>query len=338
MTLGVEQQAGERARALRPLARSTLNRVGGKLGLHRVPKRRVDDRLVFGGIGLLLVDDLAAVDPVLQHQIEGAAGERLPAPAAARGARPLLAPDARRLELLLEQPDGAERRITPEDVPHRLGLGGNDDELAIAHRVAERRHAAHPHPLLLRCRDLVADALAGELALELGEGEEHVQREAPHRGRRVELLGHRDEGHALRVEDLDDLGEVGERARQAVDLVGDQEIDFARLDVGEELLQGRSVHRAAGVAAIVVMLRQHGPALVPLALDEGLAGLALGMQRVELLLQPLLGGFAGVDRATECPPGADRCRPTHHGSPQQRFDGRRVSSHGRSAGRTNGRR
>jgi hypothetical protein len=35
-----------------------------------------------------------------------------------------------------------------------------------------------------------------------------------------------------------------------------------------------------------------------LALDEGLAGLTLRMQRIERLLQPLLGGFAGVDGAT----------------------------------------
>src|SRR6516225_2606748 len=38
------------------------------------------------------------------------------------------------------------------------------------------------------------------------------------------------------------------------------------------------------------------PAFVPLARDEGLAGLALRLQRIELLFEPLLGGFAGVDR------------------------------------------
>ena len=36
---------------------------------------------------------------------------------------------------------------------------------------------------------------------------------------------------------------------------------------------------------------------MPLAPDVGLAGLALGMQGVEVLLQPFLGRFAGVDGA-----------------------------------------
>ncbi len=36
-----------------------------------------------------------------------------------------------------------------------------------------------------------------------------------------------------------------------------------------------------------------------LAPDERLAGFALGMERVEVLFQPLLGGFAGIDRTAE---------------------------------------
>ena len=35
-----------------------------------------------------------------------------------------------------------------------------------------------------------------------------------------------------------------------------------------------------------------------LALDEGLAGLALSLERVEALLQAFLGRFAGIDGAT----------------------------------------
>ena len=35
-----------------------------------------------------------------------------------------------------------------------------------------------------------------------------------------------------------------------------------------------------------------------LAADEGLAGLSLGMEGVEALLEPLLGGLAGIDGAS----------------------------------------
>ena len=59
------------------------------------------------------------------------------------------------------------------------------------------------------------------------------------------------------------------------------------------------LQRAAGEAAVVVGLADQHPALGALAGDVGLAGLALGVQGVELLLQPFLGGFPGVDRAAE---------------------------------------
>ena len=36
-----------------------------------------------------------------------------------------------------------------------------------------------------------------------------------------------------RIEDVDNLGEIGERAGQPVDLVDDNDLDLACLDVGE---------------------------------------------------------------------------------------------------------
>src|ERR1700730_9381264 len=102
---------------------------------------------------LVLVDDLAVIDPVLQHQVEGAARNRLAAPAPAGGAGPLLADDSLDLQLVPEATDWTQREIAPEDVPHRVRLAGNDDELMVANPISERRHAAHPHALLLRGGD-----------------------------------------------------------------------------------------------------------------------------------------------------------------------------------------
>jgi hypothetical protein len=48
--------------------------------------------------------------------------------------------------------------------------------LTTSFRSSERHIAAHPHALFLRRGDLVANALAGDLALELGEREQHVER------------------------------------------------------------------------------------------------------------------------------------------------------------------
>jgi hypothetical protein len=155
--------------------------------------------------------------------------------------------------------------------------------------VAEGHVAPHPHPPLLGSSDLVADALAGHLALELGKGQENIQGQPPHRGRRVELLGHRDERDLVLIEDLDQPGEVGQRSGQPVDLVGHHHLDPAGADIGEKALQGRALHRAAREPAIIVGGRDQDPAFVALAADIGFARLALGVQRIELLLQPLLG-------------------------------------------------
>jgi hypothetical protein len=53
---------------------------------------------------------------------------------------------------------------------------------------------------------LVSDALADDLALELREGQQNVEGQAPHRGRGVELLRHRHEGgsrHTARTPNKD---------------------------------------------------------------------------------------------------------------------------------------
>ena len=116
------------------------------------------------------------------------------------------------------------------------------------------------------------------------------------------------------VEGLDQARKVGERAGQPVDLVGHDDIDTPRTNIGEQALQGRALHRGAGDAPVIVGGGDQAPALVALAADISFTGLALGMQRVELLLQSFLGGFAGVDRAAL--PARVRC--WHRRQPRDR--------------------
>ena len=120
----------------------------------------------------------------------------------------------------------------------------------------------------------------------------------PDAGGGVERLGHRDEGDAVGVKQLHELGEVGERPGQAIDLVDDHNVDPALSDVSEQLLQAGSVQAAAGEAAVVVMISDQSPSFVGLALDVGLRGLPLSMKRVELLFEPIVSRDASVDRAT----------------------------------------
>lgn len=93
----------------------------------------------------------------------------------------------------------------------------------------------------------------------------------------------------------------------------DDRVDLAVRDVGEQPLQCRPVQGAARDPAIVVHCRQRRPALVLLAGHIGLAGLALGIQRVEGVLQPLVRGLPRVDRTTHTRLSA---RPARQSWPQ----------------------
>ena len=73
----------------------------------------------------------------------------------------------------------------------------DSDELALLHPIPERRYPAHPHPLLLVGGDLVANALADDLTLELRKRQQNVQGQAAHRGCRVELLRDRNNDASL---------------------------------------------------------------------------------------------------------------------------------------------
>jgi hypothetical protein len=54
-------------------------------------------------------------------------------------------------------------------------------------------------------------------------------------------------------------------------------------DVGQKPLERGSFHVGAGVAAVVMGVRNRCPALVPLAGDISFPGFALGIQRIESL-------------------------------------------------------
>jgi hypothetical protein len=109
----------------------------------------------------------------------------------------------------------------------------------------------------------------------LGEGQQYVQRKPAHRSRRVEVLSDGNKADLVRVEDLNDLSEIGERASETIHFVDNHRIDLTRPNVIQELFQTGAIHRAPGEATIVVAARQYSPALMLLAEDEGAACLAL---------------------------------------------------------------
>jgi hypothetical protein len=61
----------------------------------------------------------------------------------------------------------------------------------------------------------------------------------------------------------------------------------------------------------VVHVRKRDPSGMTLAHDIGLASLPLGVERVEFLIEALVGRFSGVDRAAEGESGLHVINPGH---------------------------
>ena len=79
--------------------------IAGELLLNGIPQWLIDDRRVFARMELALVNDLAEIGAVLQHQVERAARERLAVDELPGSARPRLTFDPARFELRLQQAD-----------------------------------------------------------------------------------------------------------------------------------------------------------------------------------------------------------------------------------------
>src|SRR5579864_8722455 len=67
--------------------------------------------------------------------------------------------------------------------------------------------------------------------------------------------------------------------------------------MAEQLLERRALHARARDPTVIVTSLDQPPPLARLALDERLARLALGVEGIEVLLQPLLGRLAGINGA-----------------------------------------
>src|SRR5690606_5947027 len=114
-----------------------------------------------------------------------------------------------------------------------------------------------------------------------------------------EVLRDRDERGARDVEALHHFGEVQERSAEAGDLVNDDHVDLAGVDVGEQPLERGAIQILAAEAAVVVARADELPALVRLRAHVLHARLTLRVEGVELLLEPLRDALACVDRAPD---------------------------------------
>jgi hypothetical protein len=226
----VEDAAGQQSLGLHPGGFVVL-RLFIQLALDRIEQVPIDNGGLLARKRLALEDDFADVEAVAQQMGKRTAGEGDAAHSLSRFQHARLGDHATPAEVRHQQAQAAEPKIAAEDCADPLGLGRIDRDLAVLGVVAEWRHAADPETLALGGGNLVTDALRGDLALELGKRQQHIQSQPPHRGGGVELLGHRDKGHAVSVEQFHEFGKVGQRASQAIDLVDHDDVHLAGPDV-----------------------------------------------------------------------------------------------------------
>src|SRR4029077_1431096 len=149
---------------------SMVTCVRSKLIPNSGPGLGVDQRRMLSRVELALVRNLTDVDRVRQQSVDVPAREGSAAALDAVSRRAALRAEPQAVGLLFDPAHTAEFTIKGEDALHDLGLGRVNDEGRLSRVVAEAHNTAHPHALLLRGGDLVADPFAGDLALELGKG------------------------------------------------------------------------------------------------------------------------------------------------------------------------
>jgi len=201
------------------------------------------------------------------------------------------------VELLLKQPHTTQLQIAPEDLPHHFRFSRVNDQASLARFVPQRDHPTHPKALAPGDGDFVANSFPSHLTLELRAREQHVECKPAHGGRGVKLLHDRDEGDVMLIEELDHFRKIRQRAGQPVNLVHYHHFDEPLADIAEQVLERRALHARARDPTVIVMSLDQPPPLTRLALDKCLACLALGVEGIEVLLQPFLGRLAGVDGA-----------------------------------------
>ncbi|MFT4177720.1 MAG: hypothetical protein QM627_13860 [Luteolibacter sp.] len=164
--------------------------------------------------------------------------------------------------------------------------------------VTERCPSAVPHAALGAFSQLVAHPLHGGFTLELREGKQHVHHEHTHGCAGVERLRGGNEMHAVLLKHFPEVVEVRQGSGDAVELVGDDHLDFPGPDGVKQGLDAGAFEVLAGETGVIEEVGG-GPAFMPVKGNGVLADVALGIERTVVAPCLVIGGNTGVDRAAD---------------------------------------
>src|ERR1700733_9143221 len=172
----------------------------GQLGLYSIEQVVAYDGRLFPLQNLALEGNLAHVEAIAQQVGERTAREGNAAELFSRSKVPHFCDDPSLAQIGHEQVETAKLGVTAKDCLDPVSLGLVDGDPSILGIVTEWGHATDPQPLTFRRRNLIPDALGGDLTLELGKRQQYVQGQPTHRCGGIKLLSDRDERHILLVE------------------------------------------------------------------------------------------------------------------------------------------
>ena len=246
---------------------------------------------------LVAVGHVASADGVAQDAQHRVLLPTIPAPhVAVPGLVPLrfsLAP----IQDAGDRDGGLVGQIEFEDLLDKGGLNRIDDQLLLLHGVTQGDRTPRPFALPARRGHLVPGPFRYHISLERREAHEQMKRQLPYRIGGGKILRDADELDAGAVEPIHHRGEVKQRARQAVHLVNDHDVDPTGVDVGQQALERRPVYVGPGEPAVVIALIKSLPPVGRLGADVRFARLSLSIEGVEFLLKAHGRGLAGIDGA-----------------------------------------
>src|SRR6185437_4312047 len=233
--------------------------------LDKVPLFSRCKRLDLGPDPLSAMHDVAGINGVPEHGQDSARIDWPAAPLATGFGGEFPGRAAALAKLPCQLIGGRGRKPVEHFSYEGRAFGIGKQAAALGKREAKGRSAADIKTAAHQRGLFVSGPVAGEFALELSESQKDVEDETPHAVRCIESLGDADEAGAIFVERVDQPDEIAQGAAQPVDLVHDNHVDSARLDVADQPFQRRTLEAAAGKSAIVVSLGKFDPVAMRLA-------------------------------------------------------------------------
>src|ERR1700760_2113017 len=117
----------------------------------------------------------SGIDGVREDPVDVASRDQAAARRLARCNNPNWQSNVFGIENGLEPHHAAAFEVASEEHANEVGVLFNDMKSTVLHPLSERDCATHPNASLFRSSDFVADALPGNLALELRKRQQHVE-------------------------------------------------------------------------------------------------------------------------------------------------------------------